>query len=204
MALPHTAWPVAGELSRLMESAQHGEVRAIETLLATLRPSLLAFFARRLPLASAEDLAQAALVRITRALPRITPDRADRYVMTVARNLLRTAYRSRARDSRRAAPVEFAEIVASSESIDSRVEYRELALAVHRASMEVLPPPLREVVLGLLRGQTPMEIAARLHVSPVTIRTRLLRARILLRRELSPLLEDHPATHVPPTQRPIA
>jgi hypothetical protein len=56
--------------------------------------------------------------------------------------------------------------------------------------MEVLPPPLRVVVLGLLDGQTPAEIAASLHLSPVTIRTRLLRARVLLRHELWPLLGE--------------
>jgi len=194
MALSHAAWPDADELSRLMESAQHGEARAIDTLLGALRPPLLAFFARRLSLSSAEDLAQAALVRIATALPRIQPDRADRYVRTVARNLLRTAYRSRAREVRRSAPVEFAEAIASAESFDSQAEYRDLALAVHRASMEVLPPPLRVVVLGLLEGQTPAEIAASLHLSPVTIRTRLVRARVLLRHELWPLLGG-PATN---------
>lgn len=192
MAPSHAAWPDAGELSCLMESAQHGEVRAIDTLLATLRPPLLAFFARRLPLAPSEDLTQAALIRIAGALPRIAPDRADRYVRTVARNLLRTAYRSRARDARRTVPVELAMIIASSESVDRRAEQHELVLAVQRASMEVLPPPLREVVLALLEGQTPTEIATGLRINPVTVRTRLLRARVLLREELRPFLDGSP------------
>ncbi len=192
MAPSHAAWPDAGELSCLMESAQHGEVSAIDTLLATLRPPLLAFFARRLPLAPSEDLTQAALIRIAGALPRIAPDRADRYVRTVARNLLRTAYRSRARDARRTAPVELAMIIASSESVDRRAEQHELVLAVQRASMEVLPPPLREVVLALLEGQTPTEIATGLRINPVTVRTRLLRARVLLREELRPFLDCPP------------
>jgi hypothetical protein len=67
--------------------------------------------------------------------------------------------------------------------------------------MEVLPPPLRLVVLGLLEGQTPAEIAASLHLSPVTIRTRLLRARILLRHELWPLLGGPPTLSRSPSHQ---
>jgi DNA-directed RNA polymerase specialized sigma24 family protein len=40
------------------------------------------------------------------------------------------------------------------------------------------------VVLALLRGQTTAEIAASQGVSPITVRTRLMRARAILRREL--------------------
>lgn len=204
MALPFVAWPDIEELSRLVEAAQHGEARAVDTLLGTLRPPLLTFFARRLPLDTAEDLVQLALVRITGALPRILPERADRYVMTVARNLIRTEYRRRAREAYRLVALDVANIIASPDSVDTQYHYRELALAVHRASVEVLPPPLRAVVLGLLAGQTPAEIAASLHLSPITVRTRLLRARTILRHELRSLLNipadgyrrlvDHSAT----------
>jgi hypothetical protein len=48
----------------------------------------------------------------------------------------------------------------------------------------MLPVPLGQIVLGLLRGKTPIEIANAEHVNPTTIRTRLLRARAVLRREL--------------------
>lgn len=172
-----------------MRAAQGDEAPALDTLLAALRPWLVAFFARRIAKDTAEDLAQAALIRITRALRQIDPERADRYVSTVARNLLRTEYQRRARDRSRSAPAELGEAVESPVSLDRQTEHEELIRAVHRASVATLPPELREIVLGLLRGLSPSEIAAELGINPVTIRTRLLRARALLRRELWPYLD---------------
>ena len=184
MGQPALAQVRASDLSRTVRAAQQGEPRALEALLASLRPSLLVMFTRRLPASSAEDLTQLALMRITGALPRIAPDRAERYVATVVRNLLRTEYRRRAREARRSVPVELAADVASPITVDAQAEYCELALAVHRASDAALPPALREIVVGLLRGESLIELATRQHVSPITIRTRLLRARAILRREL--------------------
>jgi DNA-directed RNA polymerase specialized sigma24 family protein len=62
---------------------------------------------------------------------------------------------------------------------------------VHRACAEKLRPGLREVAVGLLRGDTPVEIASALEVSPVTVRTRLIRVRAILRDELSSYLETN-------------
>jgi RNA polymerase sigma-70 factor (ECF subfamily) len=176
-------------MSSLVRAAQLGEPRAVDRLLATLRPALLAYFARRLPDDSAEDLAQAALVRITRALPRILPDQADGYVVTVARNLLRSAYRRRARDARRLAGLAEVEGIASSSAPSAEAEYRELARLVRRVSEAALSPPLRDVILALLQGRTTAEIAAIQRVRDVTVRTRLRRAREVLRRELGPYVD---------------
>jgi len=52
-----------------------------------------------------------------------------------------------------------------------------------------MSPKLQEVVLGLLRGETPEGTAVRLRLNPVTVRTRLARARAILRRELRPYLD---------------
>ena len=184
MGQPDLARLRASDLSQTVRAAQQGEPRALEALLTSLRPSLLVMVTRRLPASSAEDLTQLALMRITGALPRIAPERAERYVATVVRNLLRTEYRRRDREARRSVPVELAADVTSPIAVDAQAEYRELALAVHRASEAVLPPALREIVFGLMRGESLIDLAARQHVSPVTIRTRLLRARAILRREL--------------------
>lgn len=59
-----------------------------------------------------------------------------------------------------------------------------LVRAVRRASGAVLPRELRTVVFARLGGQTTAEIAASQGVSPITVRTRLLRARAIPRREL--------------------
>lgn len=181
------------ELTRLVCAAQRGDSRAVDDLLAAIRPSLIGFFARRVPLDAAEDLAQVTLIRVVGALHRIQPERADSYVARVAQNLLRTAIWRRARDRRRYVSARIEDRIEAPDSAESDMEYRELVSAVRRASVTVLPRDLRMIVGALLRGHTTAEIAAAQRVSPVTIRTRLLRARALLRHELGAHLRP-PAT----------
>lgn len=183
-------WPSLDLLSRLVRAVHYDEARAMDELLAALRPSLAAFFARRLSDDAADDLAQLALVRISGAVERIDPERADAYISTVARNLLRTAYRVSARDRAREGSTNADDLPTSWPSVDVGIEYAELTVAVHRACMTKLGPGLREVAVGLLHGETPAEIADALHISPVTVRTRMMRARTILRSELAPYLDD--------------
>jgi RNA polymerase sigma factor (sigma-70 family) len=183
-------WPSLDLLSRLVRAVHHDEARAMDELLAALRPSLTAFFARRLSDDVADDLAQLALIRISGAVERIDPERADAYISTVARNLLRTAYRASARDRAREGSTNADDLPTSWPGVDVGIEYAELTVAVHRACMTKLGPGLREVAVGLLHGETPAEIADALHISPVTVRTRMMRARTILRSELAPYLDD--------------
>ncbi len=178
------AWPDDDEVIHLVREAQRGEPRALDALLARLRSSFVDFFARRIPADAAEDLAQAALIRVARALRRIDPQRAPDFVATVALNRLRSERERRAREERRLVPLELADSVESPVTAADEVEYSDLAGAVHRASRTALPPELGEIVLGVLRGLSTSEIAAQQAVQPVTIRTRLQRARALLRPEL--------------------
>lgn len=183
-------WPAADAVARLVADGQSGSAASVDALLSALRPALVGFFARRLSEDAAEDLAQAALLRISRALPSIEPDRADRFIVTIACNLARTAFTQRSREQRRWAPVELADSAEEATSAaDRHAEYAELAREVHRVCAAELPPALREVMLGLLSGETPAEIADRLQINPVTVRTRLMRARAILRKELRPYLE---------------
>lgn len=184
-------WPSPDVLARLVRDAQSGRVD-IGELLAFLRPALVSFFQRRLALDISEDLAQMACVRISGAIKRIDPERADSYLATVARNLLRTTYRRNARERTRADATNPEDLPASGLAPDRRIEYEELVKAVHRVCLEKLQPGLREVALGLLQGDTPVEIATALEVSPITVRTRLMRARAILRDELRPYLESEP------------
>lgn len=174
----------------LVREAQREVPGALDRLLAALRPPLVAFFADRLSHELAEDSTQSALCRIAGAVRRIDPERADAYLATVARNLLRTAHRRRAIDSRRHADIDLADVPEHRQGADSRVEYEDLVRAVHGVVAAKLSPSLAEIVLGLLRGETPTEIAARQGVSPVTVRTRLMRARTILGRELRIYLDD--------------
>ena len=184
-------YPDAEVLAQRIRAAQEGDRLALERLLEGLRPSFLTYFSRRLSLDAAEDLTQIALLRIARAIDRIDPQRANNYVTTVLRNLLRTARSRQLRDERRHSAVD--DLLADNRQADAnaRAEYQELARAVHRVSVTTLPEPLAEIVLGLLRGETPAEIAKRQGVSPITIRTRLLRARAILRRELQAQVPWH-------------
>ena len=186
---PNT-WPDAATLASLVREAQSGAPGALDALLEGLRPALVAFFDRRLAYEFAEDLTQSALLRVTGALRRIDPERADAYVATVARNLLRTAYRRRAIDLHRRVNTDLNDVPVDGASADTRVEYEELTLAIHRVVAAKLPPELAEIIRALLRGDTAAEIAKRQGVSPVTVRTRLMRARAILRTELSSYLES--------------
>ena len=182
MSYPQDWYPDAELLAERIRAAQAGDRQALERLLAGLRPLFLAYFSRRLSPDVAEDFTQVALLRIARAVDRIDPERANSYVTTVLRNLLRTARSRQLRDERRYLGVD--DFIADArQDVGTRTEYEELARAVHRISATTLPPPLADIVLGLLRGETPIEIAHRQGVSPITVRTRLLRARAILRRE---------------------
>lgn len=184
MVQPLSKWPDAERITLLVREAQHDAPGGLDRLLAALRPAFVAFFSDRLSHEVAEDLAQNALSRVARALRRIDPEGADAYVATVARNLLRTAHRRRAIDNRRHVEIDLAEIPERRQAPETQIEYEELVRAVHRVVGANLSPPLAEIVLGLLRGESPTEIAVRQGVSAVTVRTRLMRARAILRREL--------------------
>jgi hypothetical protein len=58
-------------LGRLVHEARGERPEAVDELLTLLRPGLLAFFRRKHSVDRAEDLTQVALIRITRAIPRI-------------------------------------------------------------------------------------------------------------------------------------
>lgn len=182
-------WPDRQVLRGLVLEAQHDGTNGLNALLTALRPAFMLFFGNRLPVDDAEDLAQSALIRVAGALRRIDPERADAYISTVARNLLRTAFRRRAMERCRHADIDAMSEIAESRSGSLQAEYEELVREVHRVARTGLPEAVAEVVLSLLRGETTAEIAERLSVSPVTVRTRLLRARAILRRELQALAE---------------
>lgn len=194
MVQPLSKWPDAERITLLVREAQRDAPGALDRLLAALRPALVAFFSDRLSHEVAEDLAQNALSRVARALRRIDSERADAYVATVARNLLRTAHRRRAIDNRRHVEIDLADIPERCQAPQTQIEYEELVRAVHRVIGANLSPPLAEIVLGLLRGESPTEIAVRQGVSAVTVRTRLMRARTILRRELRIYLGNPDAT----------
>jgi len=153
-------------------------------MLRVLRPVLFAYFARRVDSAAADDLAQQALLIITREFRTVTPDGAARWLVTVARNVVRDEFRRTSRAATRHAPAQDAHAVAAPEITAARAEYGELAEAIVAAAHTACTASLRAVVLGVMRGLDVPEIARELGVSEPAVRVRLTRARALLRHEL--------------------
>ena len=174
----------ADQLTLLVNAAQQDETRALDRLLSTVRPALFSYFARRVPDDLADDLAQIALIRIFKALPRIDPKRASGFIGTIGQNLLRTAFRRQARDARRVAPSITPDELESGVTADQEIDLQDLLDAVMRASSRTLTHELRDVVTALLRGEDRADIAAKQGISQITVRTRLMRARVILREEL--------------------
>ena len=171
-------------LTLLVTAAQQDETRALDRLLSTVRPALFSYFARRVPDDLADDLAQIALIRIFKALPRIDPKRASGFIGTIGQNLLRTAFRRQARDARRVALSITPDELESGLTADHEVDLQDQLDAVIRASSRTLTHELRDVVTALLRGEDRADIAAKQGISQITVRTRLMRARVILREEL--------------------
>src|SRR5262245_54975565 len=181
-------WPAPDILNELVRGARR-DSGGVEALLAAVRPALHAFFRHRTDADAAEDLTQVSLVRIAGAVARIDPERADSYLSAVARNLLRTSYRVRARDRGRTAILTDATEVPAHEVSDGRAEYADLAHAVHRSCLAIEPLALREIALGVLRGDSTTELANEFDISPITVRTRLMRVRAALRNQLAAYLD---------------
>jgi RNA polymerase sigma factor (sigma-70 family) len=154
----------------------------------------------------ADDLAQIALIRIVKALPRIDPTRASGFIGTIGQNLLRTAFRRQARDARRVAPSITPDELESGVTADQEVDLQDLLDAVMRASSRTLTHELRDVVTALLRGEDRADIAAKQGISQITVRTRLMRARVILREELGEVTvisRGSPTSKAPRTTRLI-
>jgi DNA-directed RNA polymerase specialized sigma24 family protein len=153
------------QITLLVTAAQQDETRALDKLLSTVRPALFSYFARRVPDDLADDLAQIALIRIVKALPRIDPKRVSGFIGTIRQNLLRTAFRRQAREARMVAPFVTPDELESGVTADQEVDLQDLLDAVMRASSRTLTHELRDVVTALLRGQDRAAIAATQSIS---------------------------------------
>lgn len=177
-------WPSEAELTRLVRLVQRGDAGALDALLTRLRPALMASLVRGMARDDAEDAAQLGLIYIAAAIRGIEAQRALPYTVAVARNLIRWARRRRVIEQERRAPVELANALESPVTSEQEVEYKDLVTAVLRHSGSTLPREQGEVVLALLSGLRPAEIAARQGQKWGTVRTRLRLARARLRAEL--------------------
>jgi RNA polymerase sigma factor (sigma-70 family) len=182
------AVPDDAEMIRMVRALQQHEPGSLDVLLATLRPALLKFLARSIGRDDAEDWTQVALIRMMESLPAIDPERAGHYVERVAWNLIREARRYRAQEDWRASRLVLDSTPDEPLTPEQELELDELA----RAARTTLPPKLGDVMQGVLEGLSPSHIAHCQHLNPVTTRTRLHRARTLLRQTLVPYTDCLP------------
>jgi RNA polymerase sigma factor (sigma-70 family) len=183
------------ELGCLVWDAQRLGGAALERLLATVRPRTFAFFARRFPADHAEDLTQIALLKLANTVMRIDFRRVDLYVGTIVHNLCRTAYRRRRREEDRHTDIASMDVMEPRPLPDAVAERAELMQVIRHVAITSLPADLAALLFSVLEGESTAELAVRYQVSPVTIRTRLARVRVVLRRELTAYVNVRPARH---------
>ena len=171
------------EVTDLVREAQRGAPLALEELFGRLRPGFVRFFAATLPGDQAEDATQTALFRLSRALRRVTPETADRYIGTILRNVLRRE-RAGARARERCLD-SFAGVAVPPITPDVEVELRELLHAAEQTIATMEPRDAAHAVDAVLLGYAPREIAAEQGVRQGTLRVRLARARAFLRSHLA-------------------
>jgi RNA polymerase sigma-70 factor, ECF subfamily len=181
-------------LAPLVRRAQRGDGAALGALLEQVRPALLRFCRRLVPEeATAQDLAQEALLRAHGALPRLTaPGRFEAWLCGIAANLARSWWRRQAR-----APVSLEGLApdAAAREPALRVLHSPEEAAVEaegvrrvRAAVEALPPALgRAVALFYLEGLSYAEVAAAQAVPVSTVKSRLFESRARLRLVLAPV-----------------
>ena len=214
------------EVARLVGRAQAGDVGAFTALVAHDVAALRRFCRGLAAATDADDLAQEALVRAWRSLPRLgAPYRFRAWLFGIAANLARKAWRRRARADaslealladhydalgRPAWLVRVRALLpAAPRSPEETVDRREDAAVLHRA-LAALPAALRQVlVLHYLDGLSYAEIGAALAVPVSTVKGRLYKSRARLRGQLAgrlgtPTGAGAPVPHRRPRARPAA
>lgn len=173
-------------LEALLVRAQQGGICELEALLVALRPRALCFLKRFVPSSWAEDLAQDVLLRVARRFRSIRVADSSVYILTIARNILRSTVRREALSS---AIFHFVdehsdEVANRSDETDVQalLEVRELEQAFAEACDSLPSVALRAVANGVwICGRDQSRVAAELGISLVAVRQRLSRARAYLR-----------------------
>ena len=145
---------------------------------------------------AARDIAQEtmlAVIRNLRAGRLRDPDKLPHYVSGTARNLINNHLRSRRRHPEIGLPA--GEIPAP--DCEPEVESSERRFLVRRALSQLRPEDRLILLLTLVDGLAPAEIAARLKLSPEVVRTRKSRARKRAREVLAEVSRTGPGDHLP-------
>lgn len=176
----------------IVEKIREGEEEVFDILVARYKDSLFKFIYYNLPQREeAEDIAQESFVKAFLALPRLrNPRQFKSWLFSIALNLVRDHKREFKRKP--SLPLEDLpgnlEPTALDDPSDD-VENEDLLKRV-REGIERLPSKLREVlVLYDMQGFSYEEIASIVHCPLGTVKSRLFKARQMLREMLSPYIE---------------
>src|SRR5687767_11014954 len=166
---------------------QLGEVEAFDELVGRFHPALYSY-ARRLTGGddAASDAVQDIWVRVVRGLPGLRePERLRAWIFSIAHRTLMDRLRERYSD-REVTGVGITETAAEPEDLTAE----EQSVAVH-AALESMPLIEREILtLFYLRELSLSEIAAALDVPIGTAKSRLFRARKLLRTRMTTEIDE--------------
>ena len=161
-----------------MQAAQQGDPTAMETLLHDCRRDLRRYAQATCAVSHLDDAVQEALIIVFRAVPQLRSATAlHRWLFQIVR---RECLRLERKFSRGDFPIDLAGEEHFLRCHPAPALYIEVKMA-----LESLPPLYREViVLRDMEERTVKEIAAYLSVPVETVKTRIHRARVLMREYL--------------------
>jgi RNA polymerase sigma-70 factor (ECF subfamily) len=187
-----------GDLADLVGRARAGDVGAFEALYHRHQAGIYSFIYSQVRQADlAADLAQQTFVRAWESLPRLREGRAFRaWLHRIAGNLVRDEVKS-GRARLEVAASDLPDDPPWAQSLNHGPEEAAVSQGLRTAvwaALDQLPAEQRAaVVMHHLEEMSVAEIAQAVGVRPGTIMSRLARAREVLRRLLSPYVEDSDA-----------
>lgn len=177
----------------LVAAAREGDREAQRRLFDAYHPELYRYVYRLTRNTDlADDLTQETFYRALRDMRRLRHNAAFRtWLYRTATNLVRdraarTEHAWRVNDNQAA----LAAVPDPEADVTRSLEQADLAAAVERAVANLSPEHRQVVVLHHLQGLPVEDIAQVVGVRPGTVKSRLARARAILRRNLTPFVED--------------
>ncbi len=169
----------------LIDQVRAGNLRSFEELIDRYRNQVFNFVYRILGSRDeAEDILQDAFMKVYQHLPRYKKQsKFSSYLFTIAHNLSmnRVNYRKRSQMKLDTLAQSDRESSITDRTPDAQLRENEIAIVVHRA-IEKLPPKYRAaLVLSEFEGFSYKQISDVLNCSVGTVKSRIFRARDLLR-----------------------
>jgi RNA polymerase sigma-70 factor (ECF subfamily) len=167
--------------------ARAGDVDALDVLVRTYHDRVYRFGLRTCRDAfDADDAVQEAFIKLARRPDVVRDPSALSWLMTVVKNtcarMLRPFLRAR---SQAALPIaDAAELAADGLTPEAALQRWQLVRAVHEAIAQLEPLYREVIILRDLEGLTGEEVSLALGVPEATMKTRLHRARLMLREQI--------------------